>query len=128
MGKMTLITGGARSGKSAHALELADRYEDARRYFLATAEALDDEMAARIERHRADRAADFATLEEPVNLASALESLSGRADFVILDCLTLWVSNLMRVYTDGSAQAFLGDAEALAETMAARAVCDDRGD
>jgi adenosylcobinamide kinase/adenosylcobinamide-phosphate guanylyltransferase len=117
MGKITLITGGARSGKSAHALELADHYREARRYFVATAEALDDEMTARIERHRADRDADFTTVEEPVNLASALEGLNARADLVVLDCLTLWVSNLMRVYSAGSEESFIADADALAGVM-----------
>lgn len=119
MGKVTLITGGARSGKSAHALELADLYPDARRYFLATAEALDAEMTARIERHRIDRPADFTTVEEPINLAGALEGLGARADLVVLDCLTLWVSNLMRVYSIDSEESFLADADALARVMLA---------
>ncbi|HUY27598.1 MAG TPA: bifunctional adenosylcobinamide kinase/adenosylcobinamide-phosphate guanylyltransferase [Candidatus Binataceae bacterium] len=119
MGSITLITGGARSGKSAHALELADRWRGARRFFVATAEALDDEMAARIQRHRADRAADFTTVEEPVNLAGVLEGLSARADLVVVDCLTLWVANLMRVHADAGAEALLNDAAALARTMVA---------
>jgi adenosylcobinamide kinase/adenosylcobinamide-phosphate guanylyltransferase len=119
MGKITLITGGARSGKSAHALELADRYTGARRYFVATAQALDDEMTARIERHRADRAADLTTIEEPINLASALEGLNARADLVVLDCLTLWVSNLMRIYSADSEESFIADADALARVMLA---------
>jgi adenosylcobinamide kinase/adenosylcobinamide-phosphate guanylyltransferase len=93
--RLTLITGGARSGKSAHALALAMAYPGSRRFFLATAEALDDEMRARIERHRADRTASFVTIEEPIIIASALESLDGRCDVVVIDCLTLWVSNLM---------------------------------
>ena len=65
MGTVTLITGGARSGKSAHALALAQQAAGTRRFFIATAEALDDEMRARIAHHRADRSADFATIEEP---------------------------------------------------------------
>lgn len=119
MGTITLITGGARSGKSAQALTLADSYRNQRRYFVATAEALDDEMAARITRHRLDRAADFTTIEEPVNLASAFAGLSSRADLVVLDCLTLWVSNLMRVHAVESEQAYLDDADALAGAMLA---------
>jgi adenosylcobinamide kinase/adenosylcobinamide-phosphate guanylyltransferase len=119
MGKVILITGGARSGKSAHALELAQSGRGGRRFFVATAQALDDEMAARIARHRADRAADITTIEEPVNLASALERLSAHADLVIVDCLTLWVSNLMQVYGAACAESLPGDAAALAETMAA---------
>lgn len=119
MGKITLITGGARSGKSAHALELADRYAGARRFFVATAEALDDEMTARIERHRTDRAADFTTVEEPISLASTLEGLGARADLIVLDCLTLWVSNLMRVYSAENEQSLIAGADALARVMLA---------
>jgi adenosylcobinamide kinase/adenosylcobinamide-phosphate guanylyltransferase len=93
--RLTLITGGARSGKSAHALAIAAACPGSRRYFLATAEAADDEMRARIERHRADRPAGFLTIEEPVGLGTALTALAGRADIVVIDCLTLWVANLM---------------------------------
>lgn len=95
MGTLTLITGGARSGKSAHALTLAQQTPDARRFFIATAEALDDEMRERIAHHRATRSADFATIEEPIAVAAALAELAGRADIVVVDCLTLWVSNLL---------------------------------
>ena len=119
MGSITLITGGARSGKSAHALERAEKWRGKRRFFVATAEALDAEMTERIARHRRDRASDFTTVEEPVNLTGVLDVLSTRADLVILDCLTLWMSNLMRVYPEGSAESFLMDAGALARAMAA---------
>jgi adenosylcobinamide kinase/adenosylcobinamide-phosphate guanylyltransferase len=95
MGTLTLITGGARSGKSSHAITLAMKTTGARRAFIATAESLDDEMAARIERHRADRPAGFNTIEEPLDVCGVLETIDGRADVVILDCLTLWISNLM---------------------------------
>ena len=93
MGTITLITGGARSGKSMQALKLALPYQ--RKFFVATGEALDDEMTARIEFHRTTRPPDFQTVEEPVNVVAALEKLGKSADLVVLDCLTLWVSNLM---------------------------------
>lgn len=93
MGTITLITGGARSGKSMQALKLAQPYQ--RKFFVATGEALDDEMTARIEFHRTTRPPDFRTVEEPVNVVAALEKLGKTADLVVLDCLTLWVSNLM---------------------------------
>jgi len=95
MGRVTLITGGARSGKSSHALKLAADHPGARCGFIATAEARDDEMRSRISRHRALRPPDFATVEEPRELERALNMLDGRADVVIVDCLTLWVANLM---------------------------------
>jgi adenosylcobinamide kinase/adenosylcobinamide-phosphate guanylyltransferase len=93
--RLTLITGGARSGKSSHALTIATAYPGNRRYFIASAEPSDDEMHTRIERHRADRSAGFVTIEEPVALARVIASLDGRADVLVLDCLTLWVANLM---------------------------------
>jgi glutamate-ammonia-ligase adenylyltransferase len=95
MGSITLITGGARSGKSAHALELAKSAAGHRRFFIATAEALDAEMAERIERHRVSRSSDFRTIEEPIALAEAISQLAGRADVAVVDCVTLWISNLL---------------------------------
>jgi adenosyl cobinamide kinase/adenosyl cobinamide phosphate guanylyltransferase len=95
MGKITLITGGSRSGKSRRALVLAREHPGAARAFVATAEARDDEMRERIARHQAARAGEFETLEEPLDLAAALQALHGRAEIAVLDCLTLWVSNLM---------------------------------
>ena len=94
MGTITLITGGARSGKSMQALKLALPYQ--RKFFIATGEPLDDEMTARIEFHRTTRPQDFETVEEPANVVAALEKLGKSADLVVLDCLTLWVSNLMQ--------------------------------
>jgi adenosylcobinamide kinase/adenosylcobinamide-phosphate guanylyltransferase len=107
--RLTLITGGARSGKSAHALALAQSYPGGRRFFLATAEASDDEFRARIERHRADRPASFVTLEEPIAIDSTLASLEGRCDVVVIDCLTLWVSNLMAQSLDDTAISAKGE-------------------
>jgi len=103
-----LIGGGCRSGKSAFALERA-RALGARRTFLATGQAFDDEMRARIARHRAERADDFVTVEAPVELAAALAGLDAAAtDVVVVDCLTLWLSNLLL--------ADLDDAHILAAT------------
>jgi adenosylcobinamide kinase/adenosylcobinamide-phosphate guanylyltransferase len=93
MATITLITGGARSGKSMQALKLALPYQH--KFFVATGQALDHEMAARIEFHRTTRPPDFQTVEEPVQVVAAFEKLGSSADVVVLDCLTLWVSNLM---------------------------------
>lgn len=87
---LTLLIGGARSGKSALALKLADGDV----VFIATAEAGDAEMAARIEAHRAERPASWTTIEEPHDLAGALRAAPPDA-CVIIDCLTLWVANTM---------------------------------
>jgi adenosylcobinamide kinase / adenosylcobinamide-phosphate guanylyltransferase len=117
MGTVTLITGGARSGKSTHALALAQQAPGTKRFFIATAEALDDEMRERIARHRASRAVDFVTIEEPIALAGALAALAGRADVVVVDCLTLWISNLLMAQR--SDKEILAEARGLAGVMAA---------
>jgi len=97
--KLYFITGGSRSGKSAFAETLANRMAGQRAY-LATAQALDAEMVARIEKHRKDRGASWETYEEPLAVAELLRKLSSRYDIVLLDCLTLWLSNVM-AHTDG---------------------------
>jgi len=88
-----LVTGGGRSGKSRYALQRAAAYE--RKGFVATAEAFDDEMRIRIEKHRQERAGRFLTVEAPVALADAICGLSGRVDVAVVDCLTVWLGNLM---------------------------------
>jgi adenosyl cobinamide kinase/adenosyl cobinamide phosphate guanylyltransferase len=88
-----LILGGARSGKSAMAERLAIESGDPV-IFIATGEARDQEMEARIRRHREDRPASWETVEAPVDLLAAIAS-SSRGDFLVVDCLTLWVSNLL---------------------------------
>ncbi|MEM1229955.1 MAG: bifunctional adenosylcobinamide kinase/adenosylcobinamide-phosphate guanylyltransferase [Pseudomonadota bacterium] len=90
----TLILGGARSGKSRYGQHLAEASGLALRY-LATAEALDTEMASRIERHQAERDARWQTVEAPLALAAAIGANSTPGQFVLVDCLTLWLSNVM---------------------------------
>jgi adenosylcobinamide kinase/adenosylcobinamide-phosphate guanylyltransferase len=91
---LILIGGGARSGKSTFALHYARRLGEPR-VFIATAQAFDDEMRARIARHREERGAgDFVTVEEPLDLVGALGRAPAGA-VVLVDCLTLWLSNLL---------------------------------
>jgi adenosylcobinamide kinase/adenosylcobinamide-phosphate guanylyltransferase len=97
MKRISLITGGARSGKSSHAIALAKSFKGNRFFFIATGQALDVEMATRIEHHKITRPAQFVTIEEALDPSIALVALEARADGVILDCLTLWVSNLMGI-------------------------------
>ncbi|MFZ5964826.1 bifunctional adenosylcobinamide kinase/adenosylcobinamide-phosphate guanylyltransferase [Thalassococcus sp. BH17M4-6] len=95
MEKSILITGGARSGKSALAERLALR-ATGRAVYIATAEAQDDEMSERIAAHRARRGAEWTTLQVPLDLLGALrESDNEAGDPRLVDCLTLWLSNLM---------------------------------
>jgi adenosyl cobinamide kinase/adenosyl cobinamide phosphate guanylyltransferase len=90
---LTLLLGGAAAGKSRVAMRLA-REEDHPVVLIATAEARDEEMAERIRRHRSQRPAEWVTIEEPLELESALASVPDAA-VAVVDCLTLWVSNLM---------------------------------
>jgi adenosylcobinamide kinase/adenosylcobinamide-phosphate guanylyltransferase len=92
MGQMTLLLGGARSGKSSYAQTLAQESGKSVTY-IATAQALDEEMAARIQAHRVERPAAWQTLEVPSGIASAVGRLE--SELVILDCMTLLVTNLM---------------------------------
>ena len=97
--KIYFITGGARSGKSFFAENLAKDLAGKRAY-IATAQALDPEMAAKIEKHRRDRDNVWDTYEEPLAVAELLRKLSNRYQVILLDCLTLWLSNVM-AHTDG---------------------------
>jgi adenosylcobinamide kinase/adenosylcobinamide-phosphate guanylyltransferase len=90
--RTTLVLGGARSGKSRHAEQLVTR-SAAPWVYIATAQVLDDEMRARIVEHQARRGPGWRTIEEPIDLASALSRAAERP--VLLDCLTLWLTNLI---------------------------------
>ncbi len=92
--KMIFVTGGARSGKSYFAQELAQKFPGPKGY-LATAQALDEEMAERIRRHQKNRSADWQTLEESMKVPECLEGHGDHFSLILLDCLTLWISNLM---------------------------------
>jgi adenosylcobinamide kinase/adenosylcobinamide-phosphate guanylyltransferase len=99
--RVVLVGGGVRSGKSAFALARA-RQLGARRVFVATAEALDDEMRERAARHREERGAEFTTVEAPRELVASLRQVQA-TDVVVIDCLTLWLSNLLLDGLDRSA-------------------------
>jgi len=92
-----LITGGARSGKSTFAEDLACRLcpDSSGRCYIATAEVTDDEMKARIERHRERREGKFRTVEAPVELGKAITENSSKAGVILVDCLTVWTNNLL---------------------------------
>jgi adenosylcobinamide kinase / adenosylcobinamide-phosphate guanylyltransferase len=114
---LTLLVGGARSGKSTLALGLAG--ESGRTVvFVATSEPRDEEMAARIERHRRERRPEWSTVEAPLDLTGALAAAPEEA-CVVLDCLTLWTSNALEAgWTD---EAVAQAAEEVARLAASRA-------
>jgi adenosylcobinamide kinase/adenosylcobinamide-phosphate guanylyltransferase len=90
---LVVLLGGARSGKSALALRLAGASDVAVTY-LATGEALDEEMASRIAAHREERPPEWSTVEEPLELRRAIEAVTARETLVV-DCLSLWVANVL---------------------------------
>jgi len=110
---ITLVTGGARSGKSRYALELAAA--SPRPALIATAEPIDAEMSDRIRRHREERGDRYLTIEEPVDLAAALTRLPQGTGTAVVDCLTVWLGNL--VHRRGE-EAVAEEPHALAEVAA----------
>ncbi len=110
---LTVVIGGARSGKSSFAERLVTATDCPRRY-IATAEVWDDEMRTRIARHRTDRGPDWTTVEVPRDLATALAA-AGANDVVLVDCATLWLSNHLQADSNLDAES-----DAL---IAALAVC-----
>ncbi len=93
MSEFIFITGGRRSGKSSYALELAESMGE-KRLYVATAEALDDEMKERIARHREERSDSWDTAEEPIDIVNILAH-SKKYNVILIDCLTLWLCNIM---------------------------------
>jgi adenosylcobinamide kinase/adenosylcobinamide-phosphate guanylyltransferase len=126
MGALWFVTGGARSGKSAFAERLA-RAAERPVVLVATMQPFDDELVRRVARHRAARPADWSTVEAPLGLVPAFEALDGAA-CVLLDCLSLWVSNRLLALDDDPTldaidelEAQLdGDLDRLLATIAAR--------
>jgi adenosyl cobinamide kinase/adenosyl cobinamide phosphate guanylyltransferase len=112
-----LVLGGARSGKSRHAVAMA-RSASLRTGFVATAEGIDASMRGRIARHQAERPRDWITVEEPLEVVPACRRLARQVDVIVVDCLTVWVSNqLARARND---DAVLSAAEGLARLMRER--------
>jgi len=106
--RVTLILGGARSGKSRHAEAMIESALGDELYgsaiYLATAEALDDEMTARIAEHRERRGPAWRTVEEPLDLVGALTANADLATPILVDCLTLWLANLVGAGRDIDAE------------------------
>jgi adenosylcobinamide kinase/adenosylcobinamide-phosphate guanylyltransferase len=93
-GKIIFVLGGAKSGKSAFALKKAEAIPGSKAY-IATAEPLDDEMRDRIERHRQERGSAWDTVEEPLRIADMIRTASGEYCVFLIDCLTLWLTNIL---------------------------------
>jgi len=96
-----LVLGGARSGKSTFALDVCNRMQGMR-YFLATAQAFDNEMEYRIKRHQEERGIGWTTIEEAIDIVQKIRELDGDKTIILVDCLTLWLSNLYMKYESDS--------------------------
>lgn len=105
--QVALVLGGARSGKSRYSVSLAAGFSPPR-LFVATAEAKDPEMAARIEHHRKERGPEWESREAPLDLPEALLAAQGQYGVIVVDCLTMWLTNLM--LQDGASEAGTGAA------------------
>ncbi|KEQ51568.1 bifunctional adenosylcobinamide kinase/adenosylcobinamide-phosphate guanylyltransferase [Sphingobium chlorophenolicum] len=109
-----LVLGGCRSGKSRYAQEWCEAVSGGRLAYIATAQAFDTEMEERIARHRNERGSRWLTIDAPMDLPTALSEAAGQADAILIDCLTLWLTNLMLAEADISAAR-----AALAQAVAA---------
>ncbi len=115
MAEVTLITGGARSGKSSFALELALKGYS-QRTFIATAVAVDEEMKERIASHRRQRGNAFRNMEEPIRLSDAIVSAADGSEVTVVDCLTVWLGNLYHYY-NGEEASIKEDITVLVRTL-----------
>ena len=92
--KIIFITGGCRSGKSRFALDYANEHFS-KKLYLATCEALDEEMTERITHHKKTRGPEWQTIEEPIEVVNKIRQYGDKTDVILLDCITLWLSNLL---------------------------------
>ena len=112
--KVIFITGGCRSGKSRYALDYANRHFS-KKLYLATCEVLDQEMAQRVENHKKMRGPEWQTVEEPLEVVEKVRRYGDEAEVVLLDCITLWLSNLLLKWDDDS--KVTGEVDRLIKTL-----------
>ena len=117
MGTLTLLLGGARSGKSALAQQWGVERGEGRVLFIATAQALDEEMAQRIARHRAERPASWRTVEAPLRVGEALQRHYAGERVVIVDCITLLIGNVVLQVDEKGEEAVRAEARREAEAL-----------
>ena len=95
MKELTFVIGGCRSGKSRQALHLAEQVPAKKKIFIATCVPLDDEMGKRVRRHQKERAQNWITIEAPIRLPEIIAENNQSGSVLLVDCLTLWISNIM---------------------------------
>ena len=112
------VTGGARSGKSDYAMSLAEK-SGGRLVYIATATPGDDEMLERIENHKRSRGMNWKTIEETLDLSGAVSSLGGEGATIVIDCLTLWLTNIMMQDMEAFEDVAINKARELADAIRA---------
>jgi adenosylcobinamide kinase/adenosylcobinamide-phosphate guanylyltransferase len=95
LNKSIFVLGGCRSGKSNYALETAQKISGDKKVFIATCIPRDDEMKLRVARHQQERSRHWHTVEAPIHVPEAIGEAGGKAGILLVDCLTLWISNLL---------------------------------
>jgi len=95
LNKSVFVLGGCRSGKSSYALETAEKYSADHKVFIATCLPRDDEMKLRVTRHQQERSRHWHTVEAPIHVPEAIVAAGGEGGILLVDCLTLWISNLL---------------------------------
>jgi adenosylcobinamide kinase/adenosylcobinamide-phosphate guanylyltransferase len=113
--KRIFILGGCRSGKSSYALETAKKFSVDRNVFIATCTPRDDEMKLRVARHQQERSRHWLTVEAPIHLPEAIVEAGGEAGILLVDCLTLWISNLLMENYDSD--QILGQVQSLTRRL-----------
>ncbi len=106
------VTGGAKSGKSAWAMKAAKSMPDSingEEYFIATAEALDEEMKEKIEKHKKERPKEWKTIEEPIDILTVLKKLDDTSNVLLVDCLGIWASNVLLKNGEGHLTQLLAE-------------------
>ena len=128
MARVVLVIGGARSGKTSFALRRASEVSG-KKVYVATAEPRDEEMEARIAAHRAERGSLWETVEEPLDLAGTLAAVSRTHEVAVIDCVTLWLSNLLCSNADADAaqDAFIASLRTLPESSQVFVVSNEVG-
>ena len=117
MSEITFVIGGCRSGKSRYALELAGKLSENNKIFIATCQPQDEEMRQRVARHQKDRGKTWITLEVPIALPEAVTQNSSRGDMILVDCLTLWINNLLTMTQKVSEDEVIGSVDNLTRAL-----------
>ena len=117
MNNIALVIGGCRSGKSRYALEIAEQINSSHQIFIATCQPRDDEMRQRVQQHRQQRGSRWHTVEEPLQLPTAIAAHQAPDTTVVVDCLTLWISNLLLRYAESRPDEVAARIERLVSTL-----------